>query len=314
MLAHLVPCSGGKPIALTKPNLFLGRRQDTEAAAPLAHHTARCRLRLVAGWWEIDRLDPGTDLRINNRPCESGRVRPGDEVLIGRARYRMEYSSPEAESEIALQALSDPPGASAAVVPAREKASSREIPAVEPRGEPPDAPPRLTPRAQEAPTAPVLPALGGGRRPLAHLVPIGGGQDFAIFKAVITVGRDSSNDIALRVKTVSGLHCRLEFMDGYWRVFDMNSRNGVRVDGVPCREAWVFPESRLSIADQRFQLDYKPEGPRPMPDPEDPSRRQSLMAKIGLKDKDLDAILTRINEQYGPDESQSKRRDLTIDM
>jgi pSer/pThr/pTyr-binding forkhead associated (FHA) protein len=142
---------------------------------------------------------------------------------------------------------------------------------------------------------------------------VGGGQDFPIRKPEVTVGRDSTCDIPLRVKTVSGTHCKLQLIDGYWRVFDMGSRNGIRVDGVKCQEAWVFPESRLSISDQRFQLDYVPVGARPMADAAAPVPSKSLMDKIGLKEKELDSILKRIKEQEG-DEPASRRRDLTIDM
>lgn len=329
MLAHLVPCSGGKPIALAKPNLYLGRRESADVSAPLTHQTARCRLRLVNGWWEIERIDPTMDLRVNNRPCATCRVRPGDELAIGRSRYRLQYKSPDEESEFAMSVLTDPAAGSTLELK-KQKTSSGEIDVLDPlqeKTEPmpapqPGRPSRevlLTPRKaapapQAADTKPSIPSFGGRGGPLAHLVPIGGGQDFSIFKPEVSIGRDSSCDVSLRVKTVSGLHCRLQLVDGYWRVSDLGSRNGVRVDGVKCQEAWVFPESRLSIADQRFQLDYKPVGERPAANLGDPAQRRSLMESIGVKDRELDQILTKIGDQHGPDENENKRRNLTIDM
>lgn len=314
MLAHLVPCSGGKPIALKKPNVFLGRQEHVDASAPLTQQTARFRLHLQGNWWVIDKIDPSVELRVNNRRCESSRVRPGDEITIGRSRFRIEYPTPKSESEFAMSVLSDDtapmPQPNAPNVHEAATVASMPVPAA-----PPPRAPMLTPRRSEPPVPPT--AVTAPPRPngvLAHLVPVGGGQDYAITRAEVTIGREHSCDVSLRVKTVSTLHCRLKLIDGYWRVFDNNSRNGIRVDGVRCQEAWVFPESRLTIADQRFQLDYVPVGERPFPDADDPSRRQSLMAKIGLKDDQLDAIVTRISEQYGPDENENRRRNLTIDM
>jgi pSer/pThr/pTyr-binding forkhead associated (FHA) protein len=309
MLAHLVPCSGGKPIALTKPKLYLGRREGTDAAAPLSSQTARCRLHLQGRWWVIDKIDPSIDLKINNRLCETSRIRPGDELAIGRSRFRIEYDSPESDSEFAMQVLSD-----TAPLPTPESDDSSLSTIITPPPVPiPSRAPLLTPRKPQAPAL-LAPSSGTMNGILAHLVPVGGGQDYSITKPEVIVGRESSCDVAIRMKTVSSVHCKLKLIDGYWRVFDMNSRNGVRVDGVRCQEAWVFPESRLTISDQRFQLDYKPVGERPFPDAEDPSRRKSLMAKIGIKDDQLDAIVTRIKDQYGPDENENKRKNLTIDM
>lgn len=308
MLAHLVPCSGGKPIALTKPKMYLGRREGSDAAAPLSSQTARCRLHLQGRWWVIDKIDPSIDLKINNRSCETTRIRPGDELAIGRSRFRLEYDSPESDSEFAMQVLSDtaPIPKPAAEDPLATIVTQPSIPV-------PSRAPLLTPRKPQAP-APLAPSSGTMKSVLAHLVPVGGGQAYVITKPEVLVGRESSCDVAIRLKTVSSVHCKLKLIDGYWRVFDMNSRNGVRVDGVKCQEAWVFPESRLTISDQRFQLDYKPVGERPFPDADDPSRRKSLMEKIGLKNEQLDAIVTRIKDQYGPDETENKRKDLTIDM
>jgi pSer/pThr/pTyr-binding forkhead associated (FHA) protein len=140
---------------------------------------------------------------------------------------------------------------------------------------------------------------------------VGGGPDFPFLRPEITIGRDPGCDVVLRLKTVSGLHCRLFLSDGYWRVVDLHSRNGVRIDGVRCEEGWVFPESRLSIADQRFQLDYEPEGERPIPDHLlRGGGDQSLMARIGVTDRQLDAILSKVESTEPP----SKRRDLSLDM
>jgi hypothetical protein len=325
-LAHLVPCSGGKPVALARTNLYLGRRDDVDAAVPLNQQTARCRLRLVSGWWEIERMDPSIDVRINNRTCEFGRVHPGDELSIGRARYRLEYDPPGSASDFAIAVLNMPGQRSVQPVDEprplsgerpvitqnqQKKSSPQAAPPMPPHGV--SRPSRAMSLPQRTPESPVQksapPAVNGV---LAHLVPIGGGIDFPIRKSEVIVGREKDCDVPLRVKTVSSVHCKLVLIDGYWRVIDLNSRNGVRVDGVPCKEAWVFPECRLTISDQRFQLDYTPSGPRPLQDAQAIDSKTSLMEKIGVNERELDRVLSRIGDQY-PDDTQNRRRDLKAD-
>lgn len=125
---------------------------------------------------------------------------------------------------------------------------------------------------------------------LGRLIPLGGGADYPLMKPTILVGRQPPCDIILRVATVSSKHCTLELTEGYWQVKDLGSRNGVRVDSVRCDQAWIFPESRLSIADQRFRLDYTPEGLPPVPNP---AQRPSLMAQAGLVGEELERMMTR---------------------
>ncbi len=57
------------------------------------------------------------------------------------------------------------------------------------------------------------------------------GQEFPLSAGHVTVGRDASNDVVLADPMVSKRHARLE-VGGYVEVVDLNSANGVLVDGV----------------------------------------------------------------------------------
>ena len=104
----------------------------------------------------------------------------------------------------------------------------------------------------------------------------------------------------------------LELTEGYWQVKDLGSRNGVRLDSVRCDQAWVFPESRLSIADQRFRLDYTPDGEPPELTH---AQRPSLMAQAGLVGENLERLLTKQSRSGNQDaDSERKRFELLEDV
>jgi hypothetical protein len=146
---------------------------------------------------------------------------------------------------------------------------------------------------------------------LGRLVPLGGGPDHPLMKPKVVVGRQPPADIVLRVGTISSQHCSLELTEGYWQVKDLGSRNGIRLDSVRCEQAWVFPDSRLSIADQRFRLDYTPEGEPPIPHP---SQRPSLMAQAGIVGEKLNRLMAKQAQPGTDSDSERKRYELLEDV
>jgi adenylate cyclase len=285
MLGHLVPVAGGTSIPLARERVYLGRRAGADPATPLGAETALCRLRLVDGWWQVEDLAASGAVRVNGAVCRSQRLKPGDELALGSRRFRILYENPHA----ALEALAD--------------SVLTETP-VPRRIEPPHNPPAGVPSRPH-----IRPAPPRNADPLARLVPVGGGQDRPLFKPRVMVGRNPDCDIAIRHSTVSSNHCELELIDGYWQVRDLGSRNGVRVDGVRCEQAWVLPRKRLSIADLRFELDYAAQGDPPEPGPGDPAYQQPLLEKVGVSSQTWDSLLARHAAQE-QDEVQKPRYDL----
>ncbi|MBL8849970.1 MAG: FHA domain-containing protein, partial [Planctomycetaceae bacterium] len=51
---------------------------------------------------------------------------------------------------------------------------------------------------------------------LGELVPCGGGDPIPLLKQKLLVGRRSNCDIQLEFHNVSGQHCQLELLNGYW--------------------------------------------------------------------------------------------------
>jgi len=93
------------------------------------------------------------------------------------------------------------------------------------------------------------------------LIPVGGGDDIPLIKDRITIGRRESCDVCLRFPNISGQHVELVFEDDCWRVRDLGSTNGIKINGVRVQEKTLRPGDEISIANRKFTIDYNlPEG------------------------------------------------------
>ena len=127
---------------------------------------------------------------------------------------------------------------------------------------------------------------------LGELNPCGGGDVIPMLKSRLLVGRRSSCDITLRFPNVSSHHCLLELINGYWQIEDLNSRNGIKVNGVRCNKKWLMPGDELSVAKHKFEIEYEPSGDAPPPEEADPFG-VSLLEKAGLAKPDIADQKTR---------------------
>ena len=73
-------------------------------------------------------------------------------------------------------------------------------------------------------------------------------QRFSIFKQRVVLGRNASCDIQLDLPGISGEHCAFQFENTGWVVSDLNSKNGIEVDGRQVQDQILFPGNTLSIA------------------------------------------------------------------
>ncbi|MGA2034582.1 MAG: FHA domain-containing protein [Thermoguttaceae bacterium] len=120
-----------------------------------------------------------------------------------------------------------------------------------------------------------------------ELLPLGGGDPIPLLKKNLLVGRRESCDIVLRFSNVSAHHCQLTVNGGYWQVRDMNSRNGVKVNGVRVAEKRVDPGDTLYIATHKYLVQYSPVelgavGPPPPPVADADVFGKSLLERAGL--------------------------------
>ena len=121
-----------------------------------------------------------------------------------------------------------------------------------------------------------------------QLLPMGGGDPIPLLKKELLVGRRESCDICLRFGNVSAHHCQLECKDGYWFVTDLNSRNGVKVNGQRVQRKRLDPGDRFAVAKHHYQIEYSPAengaiGPPPADDAMEDIMSKSLLQRAGLE-------------------------------
>jgi len=119
--------------------------------------------------------------------------------------------------------------------------------------------------------------------PNGELVPIGGGDTIPLIRDVLTIGRRESCDIPLRFPNVSGLHAELTFQDGCWYIRDLNSTNGIKVNGMRVQKRPLHPNDEITIAKKRYTIHYNAQvGRRALEEIEEDIMGQSLLEKAGL--------------------------------
>lgn len=118
---------------------------------------------------------------------------------------------------------------------------------------------------------------------LGELIPLAGGDPIPLLKPRLLIGRRSSCDITLEFPNVSSHHCELEFLNGYWRVRDLGSTNGVKVNGERLDDPkWVQPGDTITVAKHGFEIAYTPDPNIAPPEDDNPFER-SLLEKAGLE-------------------------------
>ncbi len=120
---------------------------------------------------------------------------------------------------------------------------------------------------------------------LGQLIPVGGGDPIPLLKPNLIVGRRPSCDIRLDYANVSSHHCRLEYINGYWRAAD-TSRNGTKVNGERIDEKFLQPGDTVSFARHVFEIQYTPDPDAVPPDDDVDPFAMSLLEKAGLSHND----------------------------
>jgi pSer/pThr/pTyr-binding forkhead associated (FHA) protein len=93
----------------------------------------------------------------------------------------------------------------------------------------------------------------------------------------LVVGRHSTADVRLPLADISRRHCRLEFENGAWHLYDLNSLNGVYVNGDRVSEVEIHPGDTIRLGGFTFLVDHDdPESTEGAPDAEPLAEPQRL--------------------------------------
>jgi pSer/pThr/pTyr-binding forkhead associated (FHA) protein len=85
--------------------------------------------------------------------------------------------------------------------------------------------------------------------PPLRLVVLPGGERVEVSKPIALIGRHSDVELRLAFPDVSRRHCRLEFDDGVWHIHDLDSLNGLFVNGERMHEATLYDGDRIRIGE-----------------------------------------------------------------
>lgn len=129
-----------------------------------------------------------------------------------------------------------------------------------------------------------------------ELIPVGGGDPIPLLKKSLRIGRRESCDVVLRFANVSAYHCMLTLDQGYWFANDLNSRNGIKVNGTRVDKdsrKRLDPGDVLAVAKHEYEVQYNPSdlgafGPPPQDDHPEYFFNQSLLERAGLQRKKKD--------------------------
>ena len=93
-----------------------------------------------------------------------------------------------------------------------------------------------------------------------RLVCIGGpkaGTEYELAKEVVRIGRSADSDIVLEDQFASRHHAEIRRIDGAYQIRDLDSKNGVAVNGVrlpPGASAWIDDGGEVRFASTSFRF------------------------------------------------------------
>ena len=135
------------------------------------------------------------------------------------------------------------------------------------------------------------------------------GTTHELVEQVITIGRAPDNMIVIDDSSVSSRHAKLELSGEVYRLKDLESTNGTRVNGLPVTETALRFDDRIRFGavDARFEPDTR--GSQPLPDVEQVEARPAEMSAAPVdfanaspfpgRRKDRDATRTAVFAAVG---------------
>src|SRR5580693_3163973 len=98
----------------------------------------------------------------------------------------------------------------------------------------------------------------------AQLVALNDGPSILVDKPILLLGRHPECDIQIDSRKISRRHCCIAQVDDYLVVRDLDSTNGIRINGVRVVEGSLRPGDELTVGNHRYQVTW---GDAPLPQP-----------------------------------------------
>jgi predicted component of type VI protein secretion system len=100
----------------------------------------------------------------------------------------------------------------------------------------------------------------------AQLVALNDGPSILVDKPILLLGRHPECDIQIESRKISRRHCCIAQVDDHLVVRDLDSTNGIRINGVRVVEGQLHAGDELTVGNHRYQVTWgdEPAGPRPV--------------------------------------------------
>jgi pSer/pThr/pTyr-binding forkhead associated (FHA) protein len=246
----------GQEVVLHLEDSVLGR--DELADVPLFGDPAVARrhaLLSLSPVPHIRELEETGLLRVEGHPVTQAALYDGALVEIGRHRFRFRHREVSAASPAysAAERMVHAPWTS---LPSRPPGPEGEVTLL------PEPAPEPLPR----------PTIPEGRVALWVAAGPAAGRVVLLGQEEITLGRERDNTIALADPRVSRRHARIVPVEGTWLLEDLESRNGVRLNGLRVTRAGLAPGDRIYLGETILSVEAGTSGAGA-----DPSAGQAYM-------------------------------------
>ena len=99
----------------------------------------------------------------------------------------------------------------------------------------------------------------------AQLVALNDGPNILIDKPILLLGRHPECDIQIDSRKISRRHCCIAQVDDYLVVRDLDSTNGIRINGIRVIEGKLHTGDELTVGNTRYRVTWEAEaGRRPV--------------------------------------------------
>src|SRR5262249_49845298 len=93
-LGELIPCGGGDPLPLLKPQVVIGRSASCDMALGFAAIPARhCQLEWTDGQWFVRDLGSRNGIKVDGVRCQAERLTPESVLWIAGLRFQVIYQA-----------------------------------------------------------------------------------------------------------------------------------------------------------------------------------------------------------------------------
>jgi hypothetical protein len=106
------------------------------------------------------------------------------------------------------------------------------------------------------------------------------GTAHELIEDLITIGRGPDNTIVINDPSVSTQHAQLERAGETYRLKDLNSTNGTRVNGIPAAETLLRFDDRIRFGAAEARYEQDRHGSQPLPQPEDIAAKTAELSAV----------------------------------